>query len=102
MTYEAQASDSQPNSTDPKPIIEIQFEKYIPDQNQLDRFVEIIHSNSKFLLFLKKHLDSQIKPENITPNSVPKEDLDELDHEIEEMLKQMEKEERTKRDAIYI
>ena len=102
MTTEAQNSSSQENTPDPKPVIEIHFEKYIPDQYQLNRYVEIINSNKNFLQILKKHPESKITPENINTNSVPEEDLDELDQEIEELLKQMEREERKARDSLYV
>ncbi|MHA1674320.1 MAG: hypothetical protein ACTSYI_11925 [Promethearchaeota archaeon] len=102
MTTEAQNSSSQENTPDPKPVIEIHFEKFIPNQYQLDRYVDIIHSNSNFLQILKKHPDTKITPENINQNSVPDDELDDLDQEIEELLKQMEREERKARDSLYV
>ena len=102
MTTESKISSSQTKTQDPKPVIEIQFEKFIPNQYQLDRYVEIINSNNNFLQILKKQPDSKITADNINPNSIPEDDLDELDQEIEELLKQMEREERKARDSLYV
>ncbi|MHA1521275.1 MAG: hypothetical protein ACTSRK_13910 [Promethearchaeota archaeon] len=99
---EANHTSAQVDSQEAKPIIEIQFEKYIPGQYQLDRYVEIIHSNDRFLQILKKHPDSKVTHENTIPNSVIEEDLDELDQEIEELIKQMEREERKSLDSLYV
>ncbi|MCF2139239.1 MAG: hypothetical protein K9W44_04215 [Candidatus Lokiarchaeota archaeon] len=79
-----------------KPVIEINFSSYLPTPIQLDHFVEIIHN--RFFEIPKKEQQEM----NNTRKEISEKDLDEMDGEIEKMLKEIEQEEQQSRENLYI
>lgn len=98
------AQTSTKSATKPieKPVIEIAFNSYLPSPSVLDSFVEIIR-HRKFSFETKDknqdHLDSKFQDDE---NNYSDSDFDEIDEEIESLLKQMEGEEKQARDSLYI
>ncbi|WP_457558776.1 hypothetical protein [Candidatus Harpocratesius sp.] len=79
-----------------KPVIEINFSSYLPTPIQLDHFLEIIHN--RFFEIQKKEQQEM----NNTRKDISEKELDEMDGEIEKILKEIEHEEQQARETLYI
>lgn len=89
-------------ASEAKPIIEVKFEKFFPDDYILDRYFQIIRSSRNFAEYDKKQQKSSPSESLDEESEISEEDLDEIDQELEKMLKRMEHEEAKARDALYI